>query len=553
LRKVAAAALAVPFVAMMYLPVLGRRSIAARAALVGTVGIVFAVAAFGLSRPAPITATPPAPPISALPDDAFKSISADTALHTGVGIRFSEAMDPTSVAAALTVEPQTAVRLSWSADHRTLTVSPAGHWVPGTYHVVTVNPGALAASGRPMSSVVRAAFVTRAATTGRIETTTAAGKGASLATALRLTFDHPVAAKDLEAALRVTPSVAGTVTAAADEADSSTAQSTSFVFTPTAGLAAGTDYRITLDGLVDADGSPVTVAGDLSLSTVAAPSVVRFRPASGATKVDRHAALSVRFTTSMDHRTTRAAFSVTAGGKPVAGTIQFAESSTVLVFHPSKALPASATVVVTVGAGARSLLGVPLAKAASATVTTVAAPKPKAATTHRATTTSHTTKPIPKTGGGSVGSGSWGSVEVYYLRLMNCTRTGGWVTSSGSCSSPGGRSVAPLILDSGISSKVSRPYAKKLAVNNLCTHFSGGNPGDRLSAAGYHSYRWAENIGCRSSSPYSAVLGSHLFFQAEKPDGGHYVNLMNSAYNRCGIGVWVAGGRVRLVIDFYHS
>ena len=223
----------------------------------------------------------------------------------------------------------------------------AGHWVPGTYHVVTVNPGALAASGRPMSSVVRAAFVTRAATTGRIETTTAAGDSASLATAFRLTFDHPVAAKDLEAAIRVTPSVAGSVTAAAGRPDASLAQATSFVFVPSAALAAATDYRITLDGLVDADGSPVTLAGDLSLTTVAAPSVVRFRPASGATKVDRHAALSVRFTTSMDHRTTRAAFSVTAGGKPVAGTIQFAESSTVLVFHPSKALPASAKVVVT--------------------------------------------------------------------------------------------------------------------------------------------------------------------------------------------------------------
>ena len=143
IAKVAAAALAVPFVAILYLPVLARRSIAARAALVGTVGIIVAVAAIGLSRPAPITATPPAPPISARPDDAFRSISADTALRTGVGIRFSEAMDPTSVAAALTVEPQTAVRLSWSADHRTLTVSPAGHWVPGTYHVVTVNPGPL--------------------------------------------------------------------------------------------------------------------------------------------------------------------------------------------------------------------------------------------------------------------------------------------------------------------------------------------------------------------------------------------------------------------------
>ncbi len=30
------------------------------------------------------------------------------------------------------------------------------------------------------------------------------------------------------------------------------------------------------------------------------------------------------------------------------------------------------------------------------------------------------------------------------------------------------------------------------------------------------------------------------------------MNLMNSAYDRVGIGVWVSGGRVRLVIDFYH-
>jgi uncharacterized protein YkwD len=136
---------------------------------------------------------------------------------------------------------------------------------------------------------------------------------------------------------------------------------------------------------------------------------------------------------------------------------------------------------------------------------------------------------------------------------MNCTRTGGWVTSSGACSSPGGRNVAPLRLDSGISSKVSRPYAKRLAVNGQCDHFIGGNPGTRLRAAGYTSYRWAENLGCRSGNPYSAVLGSHLFFQSEKSyNGGHYVNLMNAAYDRAGIGVWVSAGRVRVVIDFYH-
>ena len=77
-------------------------------------------------------------------------------------------------------------------------------------------------------------------------------------------------------------------------------------------------------------------------------------------------------------------------------------------------------------------------------------------------------------------------------------------------------------------------------------------PPDRLRRAGYTSYRWGENLGCRSGNPYSAVLGSHLYFQSERSyNGGHYRNLMDSRFHQVGIGVWVAGGRVRLVIDFY--
>jgi len=138
---------------------------------------------------------------------------------------------------------------------------------------------------------------------------------------------------------------------------------------------------------------------------------------------------------------------------------------------------------------------------------------------------------------------------------MNCTRTGGLVTATGACSSPGGRDVAPLKLSSGISTKVSRPYAKLLATRGECSHFIGGNPGDRLRRAGYTNYTWAENLGCRSGDPRDAVLASHRFFQSERswsPLGGHYVNLMNRKYDRVGIGVWVSHGRVRLVVDFYH-
>jgi uncharacterized protein YkwD len=559
LRNVAAAVLAVPVLAVIYLPVLARRSIAVRIALLVGIGLIVALGALGLSRPAPITATAPAAPITALADDAFRSIGAATDLRAPVRITFSQKMDPTSVAASLVVSPATPVNLSWDTAGTTVTISPRSHWQAATYHTISLDPGALGASGRPMSSSVRAAFVTRPATSGRIAASQVVGETAPLTASFQLTFDRPVETSRLTAALRITPALAGALEPVSGDGNSSSVQATNFLFRPTTALAAGTTYRVSTEGLVDADGATLAAAPSLTISTTAAAHVVRFRPADRGNDVDPRATLSVRFSTAMKHATTSAAIVVTVNGKAVAGAVSFAEGNTVVVFKPKAVLPYRAVVVFRVGTTASAANGTPIAAAAQASfqtsgrsaartrppTTVVTAPAPARKTP--------TPAPAPTGGGGAVGGGSWGAVETYYLKLMNCTRTGGWVTSTGSCSSPGGRNVAALRLDSGISTKVSRPYAKKLAVGNMCTHFSGGNPGNRLSAAGYTSYIWAENLGCRSGSPTSAVLGSHLFFQSERSySGGHYVNMMNAKYDRVGIGVWVSGGRVRLVIDFYH-
>ncbi|HEX5827529.1 MAG TPA: hypothetical protein VFY23_08420, partial [Candidatus Limnocylindrales bacterium] len=102
----------------------------------------------------------------------------------------------------------------------------------------------------------------------------------------------------------------------------------------------------------------------------------------------------------------------------------------------------------------------------------------------------------------------WYDVELYYLKLVNCTRTGGWVRSDGTCAAYGtgkySKYVAPLKLSSGLSS-VSRKWAKRLAVYNKCYH---GDVRARLVAAGYTSWTWGENIGCRDgySSAKRAVL-----------------------------------------------
>ena len=222
----------------------------------------------------------------------------------------------------------------------------------------------------------------------------------------------------------------------------------------------------------------------------------------------------------------------------MAGRETWSRDGQTLVFHPKKQLPYGAKVTVSVDRTARSAAGADVGGTTRARFSVV--PKPVVDAFG-----------IPTGAAGAV-NGSWLAVEQYYLRLMNCTRTGGWVTSSGACSGPGGRDVAPLSLNGSMSARVSRPYARLLATRGACDHFIGGNPGDRLRAAGWTGYNWGENIGCRSGNPYSAVLGTHLFYQREKPyNGGHYRNLMNPGFRQVGIGVWVSGGRVRLVIDFY--
>ena len=148
----------------------------------------------------------------------------------------------------------------------------------------------------------------------------------------------------------------------------------------------------------------------------------------------------------------------------------------------------------------------------------------------------------------------WESVETYYLKLVNCTRTGGWVKKDGHCDGYGtgrySKYVAPLKASAGIAN-VARKWARHLVDENACGH---GDPGVRLRRAGYHPSWWGENVGCNNyASVYDAVLQSHRAMQAEKGSGGgHWKNIKNSAYKYVGVGIWRDHGRTRVVTDFYR-
>ena len=547
MRKLIIAILAVPVLATIYGSSALRRSGIVRVSVALGLGAAIGLGVISLVRPTLTTATPPTD-IVPLTQAAFRtSVGTGVELRASATVGFSTPMERASVEAALVVDPPTAVELRWSDDDTSVTIVPVGHWAADTYHTITVRSGALASTGRPLTKPVRSAFLTRGSASAVVAATDKLGKRVALDTAFSVGFDREVDAATVTSGVRLDPAVPVRVTVESDVDGLPR-----YVVTPRKALKADTRYELIVEGVLDRDGVPVEAAS-MAVRTAVAPEVVRFRPSARTQDVARPTNISVRFSRSMDRASTKKAFKVLVGGKPVKGTITFAEKDTVLVFDTAHPFAYDTRVIAMVARSARSADGVPLQAAQKIAFRTEPKPVPRPRVTSIAPSGGGSSG--GGGGGGSTGSGSWTAVERYYLGLMNCTRTGGTVTSGGNCSSPGGRNVAALRLDAGISSKVARPYAKRLAVGNDCSHFIGGNPGDRLRRAGYSSYRWAENLGCRSGNPRSAVLGSHLYFQSERswsPQGGHYVNLMNSAYDRVGIGVWVSGGRVRLVVNFYH-
>ncbi len=543
MRKLGTALLALPVVALVYITSLNRRGLGLRIAAAIAASMVMGLVVVASLPPAPSTAVPQSEPPKPVAAELLATVRTGHALSAPMAVAFDASMDPASVAAALRVTPETPLTFGWDAAGRVLTIEPLAHWSPNTLYTIIVSTTARSAEGGALASPVRALVLTGRAGSGEIAATSTSGGRARLDTAFRIHLDRAVELAALRAALRTEPALDSDIAPGSTEGE--------YVLRMLGDLAPDTAYRVWLEGLADTDGVPFATSPSIEVRTVKSPSVVRFRPRSGATGVERGASISVRFTERMDRRATAAAFHVTVDGKAASGKLTWAEQDTVLVFAPTSALAYGATVVASVDATAMSMAGVPISKVASGTFKTVPKPAPPPPAVPNKTATA----PIPTSGGSGAVSGSWSAVEAYYLKLMNCTRTGGVVTSTGACSSPGGRAVAPLMLSGPISSKVSRPYAKLLATRGLCSHFIGGTPGDRLRRAGFTNYRWAENLGCRSGNPYSAVLGSHLFFQSERnwsPVGGHYVNLMNAAYDRAGIGVWVYAGRVRLVVSFYH-
>jgi hypothetical protein len=152
------------------------------------------------------------------------------------------------------------------------------------------------------------------------------------------------------------------------------------------------------------------------------------------------------------------------------------------------------------------------------------------------------------------------AAEAYALRLLNCTRTGGFVRANGTCADRGSGTYSayrkPLRLHRNISTKVALPWARTMVQHGICAHELPGKPklSRRMTSKGFRFWTYGENVGCSwgSTDAKAVVLATHRAMQAEKKDnGGHWQNIKNPRYKSVGIAVAKGSGRIMVVWDFY--
>ena len=106
----------------------------------------------------------------------------------------------------------------------------------------------------------------------------------------------------------------------------------------------------------DAANNPFTFTTE---ADVTSPTVLTHEPGDGETGVGVAGGIVVTFSEPMDAAATEAAFSVTAGGSPVGGTIAWSAGGDVLTFTPSGSLDSDTAYAVTITTGAVDLAATP--------------------------------------------------------------------------------------------------------------------------------------------------------------------------------------------------
>ena len=217
-------------------------------------------AASGLEAFAFRTQGPPTV-VSTDPADGSDGIAVDAPLT----ITFDRLMDTAAAADAVSIDPPTGLRPSWSGPALTLAFDPL---LFGTTYTVTVDTTAADTDGSRLAAPFTTRFTTVAAGLEVRDTLPADGAaGTSVRTPIAVVFDGPVDPETVDDALEITPPIDGDVSVvplpddtAPPPPDGAATSGVVLLLQPSAPLAPHTTYSVRLAPTVAREGAPDQVA-----------------------------------------------------------------------------------------------------------------------------------------------------------------------------------------------------------------------------------------------------------------------------------------------------
>jgi ketosteroid isomerase-like protein len=328
------------------------------------------------------TTAPPPAVTSTVPASA----ATDVPLNQKVAAIFNTPMTASTITAAgtftlATTTGATAVpgTVIYDASSNTAIFTPTAALTASTQYTATVTTAAESAQGNALPANYAWSFTTGTAANAVAPTVTSTNP---VNAAVNVPLNQKVAALFSTSMDPSTISAAGTFTLAATVGGAAVPGTVSYagntaLFTPTANLAASTQYTATITTAAkDLTGVAMTANYVWSFTTgiatnLAGPTITVTNPASAATNVFIDSTVSATFSTAMDPTTiNNGTFTLAVagvGGAPVSGTVTYNSASQIATFVPSANLTASTQYTATVSNMVKDLSGNALASGPAST------------------------------------------------------------------------------------------------------------------------------------------------------------------------------------------
>jgi len=328
------------------------------------------------------TTAPPPAVTSTVPASA----ATDVPLNQKVAAIFNTPMTASTITAAgtftlATTTGATAVpgTVIYDASSNTAIFTPTAALTASRQDAATVTTAAESAQGNALPANYAWSFTTGTAANAVAPTVTSTNP---VNAAVNVPLNQKVAALFSTSMDPSTISAAGTFTLAATVGGAAVPGTVSYagntaLFTPTANLAASTQYTATITTAAkDLTGVAMTANYVWSFTTgiatnLAGPTITVTNPASAATNVFIDSTVSATFSTAMDPTTiNNGTFTLAVagvGGAPVSGTVTYNSASQIATFVPSANLTASTQYTATVSNMVKDLSGNALASGPAST------------------------------------------------------------------------------------------------------------------------------------------------------------------------------------------